>query len=105
MADIRDIAITSTQTVQQPKPHTTYTIQSAYAIEDAGWHGIGEFRLTFVVTTPTRTWTVSRRYNDFLALQAELASSTGKEPPAPLPGKHMWRLTRAVFDEKVITVR
>lgn len=33
MSDIQDIAITSTQTVQQPKPHTAYTIQSEY-LED-----------------------------------------------------------------------
>jgi hypothetical protein len=27
MADIQNIVVTSTQTVTQPKPHTTYTIQ------------------------------------------------------------------------------
>ena len=27
MSDIQNISITSTQTVAQPKPHTTYTVQ------------------------------------------------------------------------------
>ncbi|KIR55065.1 hypothetical protein I315_02302 [Cryptococcus gattii Ru294] len=66
MSDIQDISIISTKEVDTPKPHTVYVIQ---------------------VTTPTRTWTVSRRYNDFVALHAELKSSTGQEPPSPLPPK------------------
>ncbi|ORY34337.1 Phox homologous domain-containing protein, partial [Naematelia encephala] len=82
--DIQSITITSTQTVPQPKPHTTYTIQ---------------------ITTPTRTWTVSRRYNDFVALHTELISSTGKPPPATLPAKHPWSLTRSAYDEKIIHER
>lgn len=47
---------------------------------------------SILVTTPTRTWTVSRRYNDFVALDAELKSSTGQEPPSPLPPK-TWGLS------------
>ncbi|EIW73286.1 hypothetical protein TREMEDRAFT_37265 [Tremella mesenterica DSM 1558] len=82
--DIQNITITSTQIVPQPKPHTTYTIQ---------------------ISTPTRTWTVNRRYNDFLAFHDELKSSTGKEPPAQLPAKHTWSLTRSVYDDKIVRER
>jgi hypothetical protein len=53
------------------------------------------------VTTPIRSWTVDRRYNDFVALHAELMSSTNKIPPAALPPKHPWSLTRSAYDEKV----
>lgn len=51
------------------------------------------------VTTPTRTWSVNRRYNDFVALDAELRASTGKEPPQPLPPKHWFK--RTLHDEEV----
>lgn len=51
------------------------------------------------VSTPTRSWSVNRRYNDFLALDAELRSSTGKEPPAKLPPKHWFK--RTMNDEEV----
>ncbi|KAK8845435.1 hypothetical protein IAR55_006148 [Kwoniella newhampshirensis] len=83
MSDIQSISILSTKTVQAPKPHVVYVIQ---------------------VTTPTRTWTVERRYNDFVALHAELKSSTGKEPPSPLPQKH-WSLMGGLGDEKTIRER
>lgn len=82
--DVQSITITSTQTVPQPKPHTTYTIQ---------------------IATPTRTWTVQRRYNDFVALHTELKASTGKEPPGTLPGKHNWTITRSVYNDEVIRER
>ncbi|ORX34639.1 Phox homologous domain-containing protein [Kockovaella imperatae] len=84
MSEIQSISIVSTQTVAQPKPHTTYTVQ---------------------VTTPMRSWTVSRRYNDFVALNDELLSSTGKAPPAALPPKHPWSITRSAYDQKVIRER
>ncbi|WWD22381.1 hypothetical protein CI109_106872 [Kwoniella shandongensis] len=83
MSDIQSISIISTKTVDVPKLHTVYVIQ---------------------ITTPTRTWTVDRRYNDFVALHAELKSSTGKEPPSPLPQKH-WNLMRSLGDEKTIRER
>lgn len=51
------------------------------------------------VSTPTRTWSVNRRYNDFAALDAELRSATGKETPAPLPPKHWF--ARTMNDEEV----
>lgn len=54
-----------------------------------------------IVSTPMRTWTVDRRYNDFVALNTELISSTNKQPPASLPPKHPWSLTRSAYDEKV----
>ena len=127
MLDIQNISITSTQTVPQPKPHTTYTIQSEsckqihhpvhlslptstqarlslpqnkvaptriYETQKLTW-------IVLTVSTPTRTWTVSRRYNDFTSLHAELLSSIGKPPPVSLPPKHPWSLTRSAYDEKV----
>jgi hypothetical protein len=36
MADIQNVVVTSTQTVTQPKPHTTYTIQSETYILTSG---------------------------------------------------------------------
>ncbi|WVR03454.1 hypothetical protein IAU60_000445 [Kwoniella sp. DSM 27419] len=87
MSEIQDITIISTKTVDQPKPHTVYVIQ---------------------ISTPIRTWTVSRRYSDFVSLHAELKSSTGKEPPGTLPAKG-WRiglgLGRSAGDEKTIRER
>ncbi|WVF66230.1 hypothetical protein IAT40_000970 [Kwoniella sp. CBS 6097] len=83
MSDIQDITIISTKTVEEPKVHTVYVIQ---------------------ISTPTRTWTVQRRYSDFVSLHAELKSSVGKEPPGNLPAKH-WSLTRGLGDEKMIRER
>ena len=99
MADIQNVVVTSTQTVTQPKPHTTYTIQGESNVPD-----IRSSYSDMTVSTPIRTWTVSRRYNDFVALHAELKSSTGKEPPATLPPKHKWTITRSVYDEKASVV-
>ena len=122
MSDIQNIAITSTQTVPQPKPHTTYTVQGmlqSHLPPDClpftspaspgtpsilpHLTGLDGHAAPYLisVSTATRTWDVSRRYNDFVALDAELRSSVGKEPPVGLPGKHMWSLTRSVYDEKV----
>lgn len=42
---------------------------------------------------------MNRRYNDFVALDAELRASTGKEPPQPLPPKHWFK--RTLHDEEV----
>jgi hypothetical protein len=38
MTDIQNIAVTSTQIVTQPKPHTTYTIQGKYLPTFRGFH-------------------------------------------------------------------
>ncbi|OXG30167.1 hypothetical protein C367_01842 [Cryptococcus neoformans Ze90-1] len=83
MSNIQNISIISTKEVDTPKPHTVYVIQ---------------------VTTPTRTWTVSRRYNDFVALDAELKSSTGQEPPSPLPPK-TWGLSLGKNNEDKVRER
>ncbi|WVQ80351.1 hypothetical protein IAT38_002456 [Cryptococcus sp. DSM 104549] len=82
MSDVQSISIISTKQVDDPKPHIVYVIQ---------------------VSTPTRTWTVDRRYNDFVALHAELKSSTGKEPPTPLPPKHwgLGSLRGGLSDDKI----
>ncbi|KAL1405965.1 hypothetical protein Q8F55_007647 [Vanrija albida] len=81
-SDIQQIAITDALTVHKPARHIAYTVQ---------------------VSTPTRTWSVNRRYNDFVALDAELRSATGKETPAPLPPKHWF--ARTMNDEEKIRQR
>lgn len=48
---------------------------------------------------------MQRRYNDFVALHAELQASTGKAPPAELPGKHNFRLIKKVDDPQIIEER
>ncbi|WRT63662.1 uncharacterized protein IL334_000585 [Kwoniella shivajii] len=82
MSDIQNIKIISTETVELPKSHIVYVIQ---------------------ISTPTRTWTVQRRYSDFLDLHTELKSSVGKEPPGKLPGK-TWNW-RGLGDDKLIRER
>ncbi|GHJ90344.1 hypothetical protein NliqN6_6746 [Naganishia liquefaciens] len=84
MSEIQGIAVVGHQVKKDPKPHVTYSVK---------------------VSTSTRTWLVHRRYNDFVALNAELKSSTGKEPPGSLPPKHAWSLTRNVEDPKLVDER
>ncbi|KLT42203.1 Phox-like protein [Cutaneotrichosporon oleaginosum] len=79
---VKSINITDVLTVQKPSRHIAYTVQ---------------------VSTPTRSWSVNRRYNDFVALDAELRKSTGKEPPAQLPPKHWF--ARTINDEEKIRQR
>jgi len=98
MSGVQNITIISAQTVPQPKPHTTYTIQGALGLLQELPFGFG---ILIPVSTPMRTWTVDRRYNDFVALNTELVSSTNKQPPAGLPPKHPWSLTRSAYDDKV----
>ncbi|GMK54511.1 hypothetical protein CspeluHIS016_0110970 [Cutaneotrichosporon spelunceum] len=81
-SEIQTINITDVLTVQKPSRHIAYTVQ---------------------VSTPTRSWSVNRRYNDFVALDAELRKSTGKEPPAELPPKHWF--ARTINDEEKIRQR
>ncbi|KAK6905158.1 hypothetical protein L486_02382 [Kwoniella mangroviensis CBS 10435] len=83
MSDIQSIKIISTEVVDVPKSHVVYVIQ---------------------VSTPIRTWTVKRRYSDFISLHSELKSSVGKEPPGSLPAKH-WSLIKGVGDDKLIRER
>ncbi|ODO02028.1 hypothetical protein L198_02759 [Cryptococcus wingfieldii CBS 7118] len=83
MSDIRDISVISTKQLDSPKPHTVYIIQ---------------------ITTPTRSWTVTRRYNDFVDLHTELKSSTGSEPPAGLPPK-TWGLAFGKSNEEKVRQR
>nr|ODN90896.1 hypothetical protein L204_05735 [Cryptococcus depauperatus CBS 7855] len=83
MSDVQNISIISTKEANDPKPHTVYVIQ---------------------VSTPTRTWTVTRRYNDFVSLHDELKSSTGKEPPVALPPK-TWGLGWGKSNDKMIQER
>ncbi|WWC58069.1 uncharacterized protein I303_100604 [Kwoniella dejecticola CBS 10117] len=83
MSDIQSIKIISTEVVDTPKSHVVYVIQ---------------------ISTPIRAWTVSRRFSDFIALNAELKSTVGKDPPGHLPAKS-WSLIKGVGDEKLIHER
>ena len=100
-SDIQSISIISTQTVPKPKPHTTYTIQGMSRPVPNYYTWLLETPGLNPVQTPIRTWTIDRRYNDFVALHSELVSSTGKEPPALMPSKHLLSFTRSAYDDKV----
>ncbi|WFD22392.1 hypothetical protein MEQU1_001062 [Malassezia equina] len=68
---IQRVCVPTFERREEPRPHTVYAIQ---------------------VTLPSQTWTVYRRYSEFVALQAALPPPA---PPAPLPpkraAKESWR--------------
>jgi hypothetical protein len=97
MSELQGIAVVGHQVKKDPKPYVTYSVKGE---PNPPLTAIIP-NLSSVVSTSTRTWLVHRRYNDFVALHAELKSSTGKEPPGSLPPKHAWSLTRNVEDSKV----
>ncbi|WWC66889.1 uncharacterized protein I206_100796 [Kwoniella pini CBS 10737] len=83
MSDIQSIKIISTEVIDIPKPHVVYVIQ---------------------ISTPIRTWTVKRRFSDFISLNIELKSTVGKDPPGNLPPKQ-WSLIKSLTDEQLIRER
>lgn len=68
---IQRVCVPAFERRDEPRPHMVYAIQ---------------------VTLPSQTWTVYRRYSEFVALQAALPPPA---PPAPLPpkqaAKDSWR--------------
>ncbi|WFD18803.1 hypothetical protein MCAP1_001014 [Malassezia caprae] len=68
---IQRVCVPAFERRDEPRPHTVYAIQ---------------------VTLPSQTWTVYRRYSEFVALHAALSPPA---PPAPLPpkqaAKDSWR--------------
>lgn len=64
---IQRVCVPAFERRDEPRPHTVYAIQ---------------------VTIPSLTWTVYRRYSEFVALHAALSPPA---PPAPLPPKQVAR--------------
>lgn len=73
-AALQSISIPCTETRNAPSPHVVYAI---------------------TVTLPVRSWTIWRRYSEFVSLHSSLLASVPDRlaPPAPLPPKHAGRRT------------
>ena len=84
MATIQSISIKGTQDRMCPKPHTVYEIR---------------IRVTI------RSWSIWRRYSEFVDLNDELTKSTGTSPPSPLPPKHVWTLRSSLRNARIIEER
>ena len=67
-----------------PKPHTVYEIH---------------------IRTTVRSWSMWRRYSEFVDLNDELTKATGAPPPSPLPSKHAWALRSSFRNAPVIEER
>jgi regulator of vacuolar morphogenesis len=72
MAPAIEISIPSATVNPNPKPHTVYNI---------------------TVRLPLRSYTVQKRYSDFLEVNTSLTSVTGQAPPASLPAKSWFART------------
>ena len=84
MAAIQSISIKGTADRMSPKPHTVYEIHIQASI---------------------RSWSMWRRYSEFVDLNDELIKSTGASPPAPLPPKHTWTLRSSFHNAPIIEER
>lgn len=73
-APLQSISIPRTENRTLPTPHTVYAI---------------------LVTLPVKSWFIFRRYSEFVTLHQNFISSNrfGGAPPAPLPPKHVARMT------------
>lgn len=72
MAPSLDISIPSTSISNSSKPYTIYSIS---------------------LRLPLRSYTLQKRYSDFLSLHQSLTQSVGAAPPATLPGKSWFTKT------------
>lgn len=72
MAPQIDISIPSTNLSETSKPYTIYNI---------------------TLRLPLRSYTVQKRYSDFLSLNQSLTEQVGRPPPASLPGKSWFKST------------
>jgi len=84
MTAIQSISIKGTADRKSPKPHTVYEIHIQASI---------------------RSWSMWRRYSEFVDLNDELTKSTGVSPPAPLPPKHAWTLKSSFHNAPLIEER
>ena len=78
MTAIQAVYVRGHEERPEPKPHVVFRIE---------------------IQAHVRSWTMWRRYSDFLDLHTELAKSTGAPPPAPLPPKHALAMLRSRTDE------
>lgn len=72
MAPSPEIAIPSTSISSSPKPYTVYSIS---------------------IRLPLRSYTIQKRYSDFLAFHQSLTQAVGAAPPATLPSKSWFTKT------------
>ncbi|KAM0114881.1 hypothetical protein ACP6JC_008583 [Aspergillus fumigatus] len=72
MAPKVEISIPTTTTSHTSPPYTIYNI---------------------TLRLPLRSFTISKRYSDFVAFHTSLLNQTNAPPPAPLPGKHWFSNT------------
>ncbi|KAJ9658970.1 hypothetical protein H2198_003399 [Neophaeococcomyces mojaviensis] len=72
MAPSIEISIPSTTISHTSKPYTIYTI---------------------TIRLPLRSYTLQKRYSDFLNLHSSLSETVGATPPATLPGKSWFKST------------
>jgi regulator of vacuolar morphogenesis len=71
MTAIQAIHIKGHEERTDPKPHTVYRID---------------------IQASVRSWSMWRRYSEFVELHTELTKSTGHPPPASLPPKHKFSI-------------
>lgn len=83
MAAIQAIHIRGHEERPEPKPHTVYRIE---------------------IHASVRSWTMWRRYSEFVDLHTELTKSIGTAPPEALPPKHPFSLRRSK-DPKILEER
>lgn len=72
MAPSIEISIPSTTIAKSAKPYTLYTI---------------------TIRLPLRSYTLQKRYSDFLTLHSSLTETAGAAPPASIPGKSWFKST------------
>ncbi|EIN13683.1 syntaxin [Punctularia strigosozonata HHB-11173 SS5] len=84
MTAIQAIYIRGHEERLEPKPHVVYRIE---------------------IQANVRSWQMWRRYSEFVDLHTELTKSTGSEPPAALPPKHVLSIFRSKDDPKLMEER
>jgi regulator of vacuolar morphogenesis len=71
MTAIQAVYVKGHEERSQPKPHTVYRIE---------------------IEASVRSWSMWRRYSEFVELHTELTKSTSSPPPASLPPKHTFSM-------------
>jgi len=71
MTAIQAVYVKGHEERSHPKPHTVYRIE---------------------IQASVRSWTMWRRYSEFVDLHTELTKSTSSPPPASLPAKHTFSI-------------
>ena len=84
MPTIQLISIKGTVDRMHPKPHTVYEVH---------------------IQTTVRSWSMWRRYSEFVDLNDELTKSIGAPPPSPLPSKHAWAFRSSFRNAPIVEER